>query len=382
MKKVLYTATSDIHLATFHLPYIKWLKEEGYEVHLAMEKRSDIHFTDADKIFYLPFPRSPFSRQNRKTYQALRTIIDSGEYSLIHCHTPMPGVLTRMAARRARKKGAKVLYTAHGFHFFKGSPIRYWLTYFPIEYVLSYLTDGIVTINQEDYSYALHRLKPKAAFYIHGIGADNEKYCRLSELDRQSTRTTFGYNDGNFLLLYIAEFIHRKNHRFILEALPDLVKKIPSVRILFAGKGTLQVEMMELAKILKVESYVHFLGFNNNLGPIAGSVDLGISASRQEGLGLGLAEQMLCSIPVVATEDRGHRELIIPEQTGLMYPQNDRDEFVRQVVRLYKDNKYRQEMGKRAQEHALKFQIGQSLASMSEIYRLFLSEEKDVITAE
>jgi glycosyltransferase EpsD len=318
--KVLYTATSDIHLATFHLPYFKWLKDQGCEVHLAFENRADIAFHDADQVFHLPFPRSPMAVQNIRTYKALKRIIQDGNYQLIHCHTPMPGVLTRLAAIGARRKGTKVLYTAHGFHFFKGAPWKYWLTFFPVEYVLSFITDAIITMNTEDYNHALNLLHPAEVHRIMSIGIDTHRFQPVSEEKRTEVRRMFGYNDGHFLILYTAEFIHRKNHRFIIEALPDLVRKIPSARLLLAGKGILFDEMMGLVRNLKMEEYVHFLGFRTDLAPLAASVNLGISSSRQEGLPLGLAEQMMCGVPVVATVERGHKELVIPGKNRVFIP--------------------------------------------------------------
>src|SRR5690554_5958562 len=113
--KILYTATSDIHIKTFHLPYLKWFKENGHAVHLAVEKRGNIDLSFCDKVFYLPFKRSPLKKENLIAYKKLKSIITDNKYELIHCHTPMVSIITRLAARKSRRNGIKVLYTAHGF---------------------------------------------------------------------------------------------------------------------------------------------------------------------------------------------------------------------------------------------------------------------------
>ena len=374
--KILYTATSDIHLAAFHYPYIKWLDEQGYEVHLAMEKRADLEFSHARQIHYMPFPRTPLDRRNVSTYRQLKNLIDKEQYDLIHCHTPMPGVLTRLAARARRKKGAAVLYTAHGFHFFKGAPLKYWLSYFPAEYALSFITDAIITINSEDFTYADKRLHPRKAFMIPGIGIDSGKFRVYSEEEKKAVRLKYGFKQQQFLLLYIAEFIPRKNHRFILENLPALIRQVPTVQVIFAGRGELMDQMLNLARNLRVEDHVRFMGFMHDLGPLAAIADVGISASRQEGLGLGLAEQMLCGVPVVATEDRGHKELVIHEQTGLMFPQGDQIAFLEALVRFSKEPSLRQKMGNAARLHAEKFRIEASLDSMRNIYNGYLKPDQ------
>lgn len=376
--KVLYTATSDIHLATFHLPYIKWLKDNGCEVHLAFENRADILFEDAERVFHLPFPRNPFDYRNIGTYQTLKKIIEEGRYQLIHCHTPMPSVLTRLAAVRTRKFGTKILYTAHGFHFFKGAPRKYWLTFFPIEYLLSFVTDAIVTMNTEDYRSAVRMLHAKEVFRIMSIGIDTERFKPLSVDEKEKVRRIFGYNDGHFLILYTAEFIHRKNHRFIIESLPELVRRIPSARILFAGKGVLFDDMMNLVKTLRMEEYVHFLGFRKDLAPLAASVNLGISSSRQEGLPLGLAEQMMCGVPVVATVERGHIELVVEGETGFLYPQNDRKAFVNAVFKVYSDTQLRHKLAENALIHIQQFGVKESIRAMADIYGKFLYTSSNV----
>ena len=136
MSRILYVATSDIHIKTFHVPHIQWLKSQGHRVDLAIENRGGHSFDCVDDVHYLSFPRKLVSRSHPGTLRRLREIVETGEYQLVHCHTPIPSALTRLAARRWRRQGGKVLYTAHGFHFYRGGPIARWLTYYPVEWLL------------------------------------------------------------------------------------------------------------------------------------------------------------------------------------------------------------------------------------------------------
>ena len=149
MKKVLFTATVDSHILQFHLPFLKMFKENGYEVHVATNGDESIPF--CDKKIKISFERSPFKINNLKAIGQLRKVINEEQYDIIHTHTPMGSVVTRLAAKQARKKNnTRVIYTAHGFHFFKGAPILNWLVFYPVEKWLAKYTDTLITINKED----------------------------------------------------------------------------------------------------------------------------------------------------------------------------------------------------------------------------------------
>ena len=141
------------HVLVFHLPYMKWFQEQGYEVHLCSCNDTEKPVTEVpycDRFFDLPFQRSPFGRQNLQVYREIKKLVDREDYALIHCHTPVGGMVGRLAARGARKRGTRVLYTAHGFHFFTGAPLRNWLLFYPAERFLARFTDLLITINRED----------------------------------------------------------------------------------------------------------------------------------------------------------------------------------------------------------------------------------------
>jgi len=372
MTKVLYVATSDTHLATFHKPYIRWLKEQGSQVDIAVEQRGSYTFDDVTRTFNLAFPRSISLRQLFKTYKNLKEIIDNGNYALIHCHTPIPSVLARLASISARKRGTKVLYTAHGFHFFRGSPLRNWLMYYSVELALSRYTDGIVTINREDYEHATQKLLCKNVFHIKGIGVDSKRFRPHDLSIRNDLRAKLGYKQDDFILLYIAEFIPRKNHEFIIRSLPQLQARIPNLKVLFAGTGVLLNQMRQLANALGVDGTIDFLGFRDDVHHLAVITDIGISSSKQEGLGLGLVEQMMCKIPVIASYDRGHKEFIDDGITGFMFVHGDTDTFIERIIHLYNDTDLLESMAQNAYKKAQSFDIELSLQSMADIYMQYL----------
>jgi len=373
--KILFVANIHKHFLAFHLPYIEWFQENGYEVHVAANDGSVV-VPLVDKQWNICIERNPFSRNNIKAYRELKAIVEKEKYCLVTSHTAMGGVLARLASRKARKNfSLKVLYTAHGFHFFKGSPKSYWLLYYPMEKFLSRYTDAIITINQEDFELVQSRgFRNKATYKIPGIGFNTERLLEVNEVRKQDLRVKNGYNQSDFIVIYVAEYIPRKNHRFIIDAMPELIEKIPAIKVLFAGRGRDMELITEYAKSKGVFDYIDFLGFRNDIGNLLALSDIGISASKQEGLGLNLAEEMFSGLPVVASEDRGHKEMIIHGENGFLFPQNDNSAFIEAIIYLYENPEKRKEMGKYAAESIRKFSLENSLTEMVKIYKRYLQQ--------
>ena len=177
-KKVLFVATvAKAHIFVFHLPFMKAFQEAGYEVHGAarndFENPSDCQLPYCDVYYDLPFERMPWRAKNLRCYKTLKAIVERERFEIVHCHTPVGGAIARLACRKARKFGAKVVYTAHGFHFFKGAPLKNWALFYSAEKFCSRWTDLLITINQEDYALAQRKMKKaKKIVYVPGVGVD------------------------------------------------------------------------------------------------------------------------------------------------------------------------------------------------------------------
>ncbi len=372
VSRILYVATSDIHLQTFHVPYLEWLAAGGHTVDIAAERRGGLSFDCVNQAYWLQFPRTLASFQNLRTLWRLQEIIKEGQYDLIHCHTPIPSALTRIAGRNCRKRGGKLLYTAHGFHFYRDGPLRNWLTYYPVEWLLSSLTDAVVTINHEDFGYVNGKMWHRESFLIPGIGVQSERFQMLTEEQNARQRAALGFPSDAFLVLYIAEFTRGKNHLFLVAAAEKLVLAIPKIKILLAGRGQLLDDVKEEVDKRGLGQCVEFLGFRSDVERFAAISDVGVSTSQREGLGIGLLEQMMCGVPVVASENKGHREFVQHGSTGFLFPQGDCVAFVQSVVSLYRDAGLRTQMGEAARAKAEEFSVRHSLKKMQEIYAAFL----------
>jgi glycosyltransferase EpsD len=371
MRKVLFVANIAKHIIRFHLPYLKWFQENGYETHVAANGSESIPYCDVQHN--IPIQRSPFSFKNIENHFELKKIIDTNNFQIVHGHTPMGGVLARTASINARKNGTKVLYTAHGFHFYKGSSLLNWILYYPIEKYLSKYSDCIITINKEDFELLdKSGFKSKSNYLINGIGIDTNRFENIDLERKMEIRIKNNFSENDFILLYVAELIPRKNHEFIINSALNLVAKLPNIKILFAGRGILAETLKKLIDKNKLTDNIIFLGFRNDIDELIVMSDVGISASKQEGLGLNLAEEMICGLPVVATVDRGHKEMVIQGHNGFLFKQNNTQEFVKYILYLYENPNKRIEMGLNSCKSIQKFKLENSLEAMSKIYRSFL----------
>lgn len=379
MKKVLFVASVTEHLSAFHTPYMRWFQENGFEVHATAKNDIGYNLEHCDKFIEIPFCRSPFDINNFSVYRQLKCLITQEKYSIIHCHTPMAAALTRLAARKMRKNGLTVIYTAHGFHFFRGAPLLGWLLYYPTEKFLSRFTDIIITINKEDFlSITDLNFKCKDHYIVPGIGVNTESVIDSNVETKKKLRKSYGYSDNDFILFYAAEFIKRKNHRLIIEQIPSLRKIIPNIKILLAGRGELLVEMKKLAEHLGVSRCVDFLGFRRDIPELVAMSDVGVSSSLQEGLGITVAEDMFAGLPVVVSYDRGHKEMVIDGFNGYFFDINKPEQFSDKIYELYKYPEKRVLMGLNAKKSIQKFSIENALAAHISIYKSVIENDETI----
>lgn len=329
-KKVLFTATVDSHILQFHLPFLKLFQDNGYEVHVATNGTEKIPYCDVRHT--VCFAREPIKLNNLKAIRQLKKIINNEKFEIIHCHTPMGGVVTRLAAKVARKNGTRVIYTAHGFHFYKGAPIKNWLFFYPVEWYLAKFTDTLITINKEDYERAKKKFNKrcKNIEYVNGVGIDVLKFEKeISKFNKTHIRKKLGLDSKDFILTCIARLDKNKNQGFLIETMDILTKTHNNIHLLLVGPDEYNGKYKKLCLKKNLNKYVHFFGKKEHIAEILAISDIVVSASKREGLPINIIEALASSIPVVALECRGINELISNDINGFIC--KNKNEFIMSI---------------------------------------------------
>lgn len=366
MKKILIVSTVSRQFYLFEQGNIQVLKSLGYEIHCAANFSDANERLDTLDIIRHPFDiqRSPFSLTNIKAYKQLKAIMKSGDYDIVHCHSPMGGVLARLAAKTVGIK--RVLYTAHGFHFFKGAPLLNWLLFYPAEKHFSKYTDVLVTINHEDYERAKNKFHAKKVVYVPGIGINTERF-KINGFDRDKKRKELRIPNNSTVLLSVGEMIKRKNHILALKALSRLKRK--DYIYLICGRGELEGYLKHAAASLGIENNVRFLGFRSDVAEICLASDIFVFPSFQEGLPVAVMEAMSAGLPIICSNIRGNVELIKNRHNGFLLNTNDIDGFTRAIDKLIESPALRKQMGAYNSEIVKNYDTEQVKRIMEKTYR-------------
>ena len=305
---------------------IKELIDAGHKVDIACNEDEfmvdDCYKSWGCKIHHISCTRSPLSKGSLKAVKELKKIVQQGGYDIVHCHTPVASVCTRVACRGQRKKGLKVFYTAHGFHFYQGASKKSWLTFYPIERLCSFWTDTLITINHEDFERAKKRLHAKRVEYIPGVGLDVEKFSRVT-VDRAEKRRELGVPEDALMLISVGELNQNKNHEIVIRVLAQMDR--PDIHYVIAGEGNIKEYLSRLAEESGIGSNVHLLGYRTDVPELYHSADINILPSIREGLPVSLMEAMACRLPCIASRIRGCVDLI-DEEGGSTFSPLDPDE--------------------------------------------------------
>lgn len=372
MKKILIVANvAKEHILKFHIPIIKRLKQEGWVVHVACSGEEDVPF--CDKKWKMSYKRNPISFKTFTGISQLNKIINKENYDVIHCHTPTGGLVGRVAAAGARKHGTKVLYTVHGFHFFKGASFLNWAVFFPIEKILARFTDAIITINSEDYDNALKFGFKTNIEKSNGMGVDLKKFAvEDRERVRSNVRKELGIPDDAVVLIYIAELIKNKNQSFLIDVFEKVKSQHNNLYLMLVGPDHAKGYYQNYAKSKGFEKEVKFLGWRNDCANLLAGADVCTPTSFREGLATNVIEAMAAGVPVTAVDNRGHCDIIKSGENGFMVKQNDADDMAEKILKIINSEELKDKFIKKAHQDVEKYDINQTLQEVLDIYDKYL----------
>lgn len=343
MKRVLMLASVASMIDQFNMPNIVLLQKLGYEVDVACnfiegntcsdervaelkQKLQDMHV----RCYQIDFARNiKHLGQNMRALRQVEGLMKQNGYAFCHCHSPIGGVVARIAGHRTK---TKVIYTAHGFHFYQGAPVMNWLVYYPVEKMLSRWTDVLITINHEDYKLAKKKFKMKKLTYVPGIGIDTQREC-LSQKEKEEKRKKLGIPQDAFLITNAAEFTPNKNQKTVIEAIEQLHN--PNIYFVMCGIGEKKAELEQYVKEHGLEEHIRFVGFRNDLHEILQTSDCFVLSSFREGLSVALMEAMAEELPVVCSRIRGNVDLIKDGKGGILVSPENKEDYEAAFRKLY-----------------------------------------------
>lgn len=370
--KVIFIASVSGHIAAFHLPYIKYLQSKGNEVWAAStgeEGRKILRELNV-KCIEIPFSRNPIDSQNIKVMRELKKLLETEKFDLIHVHTPVAALLTRVAFRKIQH--GKLIYTAHGFHFYKGAPRKNWFIYFTIEKLASKWTDHLITINEEDFKNA-HKLFPaKKISFVHGVGVDSS-ILDVAIVDKQIVKEELGLKSDSVIISYVAELNENKNHQFLLQNWKNIKQKNPDFELLIIGKGEGEKKLRGFVKNNQLRD-IHFLGDRRDVPKLLQISDIVTLLSYREGLSKSIMEAMAAGLPCIVTDTRGLRDLVKSNKNGFVVKHENDNDLIEAFSALY-ENKNRILMGENSRQLVEPFLIENVLEEYKGIYDKVLNNQ-------
>lgn len=361
MRKALIVATIGGFLPVSEINNAKLLQDLGFEVHYAANMKNKIYEYDEQKLIdagivlhHVEFSKNPFRFVKLyKCVQEVKDIIENQQIEVVHCHTPVGGVVGRLSAYFA-KLNPTVIYTAHGFHFYKGASILNWLLYYPVEYMLSAITDCIVTINKEDYKCA-QKMRSKKVIQIPGVGIDLKRFIPAEKKLHDE-----------FRIISVGELNENKNHSTIIRAISNL--NDPGIVYEIYGNGPLKEELEAYIKKLGLEHQVFLRGFEIEIERKIKDADCCIFPSYREGLGLAALEAMACGVPLIASDNRGTREYMQHEINGIVCQPDDVQGFEKAIYQIKNDKALAERMVWEGSQTVRNFSVEKSTAVMRALY--------------
>lgn len=364
--KILYVTTISNTINAFLIPHIRMLIEEGHKVELACNVVQEVNAELINlgcKVHIVKFTRSPLKKQNYIAYKELKNLVQIGNYDLVHTHTPIASACVRIACKNI--ECTRVIYTAHGFHFFKGAPLKNWLIFYPIEKYLAKYTDILITINKEDFIRAKKSFKANEIVYIPGIGLDTQLF-KLEDVDKASQRRELGIPKDAFILLSVGELNKNKNQETVIRALSILNN--PEIYYVICGEGPLEVYLKNLIQDLNLQNSVKILGYRTDIANICNSVDAFVFPSKREGLGLAALEAMASGLPIITSNVHGINDYSIEGITGFKSHSTDAGKFAEMIKKLSFNKELQLKMSSHNLLAVKDYDIKKVIISMKKLY--------------
>ena len=303
-------------------------------------------------------------KDNYRAYKNLIKLLSEGDFEVIHCNTPVGGLVGRMCGRK--KKIKKIIYTAHGFHFYKGAPFLNNTVIKWAEQIMAHWTNAIITMNKEDYEAAkkFKLRKNGKVYFCHGVGINLDEYKEIN-VNEGEKRKELNLSSNDIVLISMGDLVKRKNYSLALDVIAKC--KNGKIKYLICGEGPELGNLKEKSKELGIENQVIFLGYRTDIKELLKISDIFLFTSKQEGLPRSLMEAMASGLPCIVSKIRGNVDLIENGKGG--YVCQNVDEYASYIKLLINNNEMKQNMKKFNNDIIKKYSVENVKKEIEEIYK-------------
>lgn len=365
MKKILFAASTLSHIENFHIPYLKYFKQQGYIVHVMGKPNNKYDIPYIDKVIPISFEKSMLSIKNFSSSFKIAKIIKSETYDIVSIHTTLAAFFVRLGMILSFKKVPLVINTVHGYLFDDNSPLFKKIIMLFAEKITKCVTHVIIVMNSVDYTIAKkHKLYKDNIYLINGMGIDLSLFTAVIYDKKFSLRKAHNFCENDFLLIYVAEFSKRKNQRFLLNAINKLINDgYTNIKLMLLGDGLLLNELRHYTQQLGIDNNVYFVGYTKDTCTYYQMADICVSSSRIEGLPFNIMEAMSVGLPIVASNIKGHNDLVIPNENGFLFEYDYINEFCDYVKTIYNDKELYIKMSSKSKEFSAQYSIDNVLSN-------------------
>ncbi len=347
--KICQLCTVDFTLYHFLRPLMRALRDEGHDVVAVCAPGELVDAVRAEgfRVETAPLVRSTDPAANFRAGRALRALFRDERFDMVHVHTPTAAFVGRLAASSV---GApRIVYTAHGFYFHENMPALRRGAHIAIEWIAGRVTHTLFTQAQEDADTARRlRLCRTGDILAIGNGSDPEIYFPdRGDAARARVRAALGTPDDRVVVAMTGRLVAEKGYCELIEAMREVDAELWAIgaRLDSDHARGIADAVAQAARDPVLRERVRFLGYRGYVPDLLRAADIFTLPSHREGMPRSIIEAMLTGLPVVATDIRGSREEVIPDETGLLVPVGDTGALARALGRLAGDGALRRQMG-------------------------------------
>ena len=385
--RIAQVATSDVSVRLLLLDQIKALEADGHQVIAVCAPGQWVESVRSAGVMVqtVPMVREISPLSDFHSTLALARLFRQHKFDVVHTHTPKAGLIGPMAARLARVP--KVVHTVHGLLFHDRMTLLRQTIFWVPEKITATFCDGLLSQSREDIGRAVRsRLCARNKIAYLGNGIDVARFAPQAEYDRTEKLREVGLQATDFVVGSVGRLVKEKGFMEFFAAAETLNARCPQIKFVVIGpREKDQNDALDAGYMddLQRRGVVRFVNWCDDMRPWYEAMDIFVLPSYREGIPRACMEAAAMMRPIVASDIRGCREVVLNGDTGLLVPPRDVPRLVSAIERLHEDRTLAAQMAERARQHIVQnFNIKDVCTRLCEFYAQLGAAENTASTRE